>query len=351
MTKILAIETSCDETAAAVTCGSAILSSIKVTQEIHKEWGGVVPSLARRDHEKNIDYVINKSLEAAHSNYSDIGAIAVTSGPGLAIALEVGIKKAIELAKTYNKPLIKVNHVEGHVLSPLIQKEGAAEVDVEFPCLGLVISGGHTQLIEVEQIGKYRILAQSLDDDIGEAIDKGARMLGLGYPGGPQLEKAANTGNEKTYSFPLPMAGREGKMFSYSGIKTYLFRLIESLSNKTSTGISSDIVCDLAAGYQAMIFKHLIRTVEIKIKSEMETGKTYSTLLVGGGVSANNKLRGLLESAMSDLGIGVRYPACLDLCTDNAAMIGVVGGFKADKNQFSDARDVDRDPRWKIDNL
>lgn len=323
---ILSIETSCDETAAAVTSGTEILSSIKISQEIHSSWGGVVPSLAKRDHEKNIDYVINKALGSR-----DVDAIAVTVGPGLAIALEVGIKWAKKLAEEWHKPLIGVNHIEGHILSALTP-------EVVFPCLALVISGGHTQIIRVDEIGKYKILAQSLDDDIGEALDKGARMLGLPYPGGPALEKLAAAGDPNKYKLPLPMAGREGKAFSYSGLKTAFYRLVNSSSDLNKA--------DLAACFQAMVFKHLVRTLKIRLQ---ESGFRVQDLLVGGGVAANIKLREEIKSLGDEVYLRVHYPANLMLCTDNAAMIGVAAGFKAARGEFDDPDKIDRLPRWRVD--
>lgn len=329
--RILAIETSCDETAAAVVRGTVILSSIKYTQEIHVHWGGVVPSLAKRAHEERIDGIINKAILDAHCSEKDIDAIAVTVGPGLAIALGVGIKKAQELAVKWQKPLIAVNHLEGHILSALTP-------EVKFPCMALVISGGHTQIIRVEKIGKYKILAQSLDDDIGEALDKGARMLGLGYPGGPILEKKAAQGNPKKYPLPLPMAGHEGQAFSYSGLKTAFYRLIQEIN------LDEQNICDLAASFQNMVFKHLVRTLRIILEKNIT-----QDLLVGGGVAANQTLKKQLGEMGQEMGIRVWYPENLMLCTDNAAMIGIAAGFKAQRGEFIDPEKVDRLPRWRVD--
>lgn len=331
--QILAIETSCDETAAAVTQGTEILSSVKWTQEVHAKWGGVVPSLAKRDHEERIEEIINKALIESGITKKELGAIAVTVGPGLAMALEVGIKWAKKLALEWGKPLIGVNHIEGHILSALTP-------DVVFPCLALVISGGHTQIIRVDEIGKYKILAQSLDDDIGEALDKGARMLGLPYPGGPALERLAAQGDLKKYKLPLPMAGREGKAFSYSGLKTAFYRLVNGLNEPNKA--------DLAATYQAMVFRHLMRTLRIVISSQLSV-VGFKDLLVGGGVAANQTLKKQLEELGKELGINVRYPANLMLCTDNAAMIGVAAGFKAAGGEFDDPEKIDRLPRWRVD--
>src|SRR3989338_3160387 len=327
--KILAIETSCDETAAAVTEGTEILSSVKWTKEIHNQYGGVVPALAKREHEERIEEIINDDLKRSETSVQRLGAVAVTVGPGLAIALEVGIKWARKLAADWHKPLIGINHIEGHILSAL-------KKEVTFPCQALVISGGHTQVIRVDGIGKYEILAQSLDDDIGEALDKGARMLGLPYPGGPALEKLAVQGDPKKYKLPLPMARREGKAFSYSGLKTAFYRLVNSSSDLNKA--------DLAACFQAMVFKHLIRTVRIVLSTKGEVLRTRD-LLVGGGVAANQKLRSELEVMGSEIGVRVRYPANLMLCTDNAAMIGVAAGFKATRGEFDDPEKIDRLPK------
>ncbi len=362
--KILAIETSCDETAAAVTRGTQILASVKWTQEVHARFGGVVPSLAKRAHEERIESIINQAMSNAKSTKDDIGAIAVTVGPGLAMALEVGIKWAKKLAQEWHKPLIGVNHIEGHILSVLASispssvpplkfsplargfavRGGIKEGDISFPCLALVISGGHTQIIRVDEIGKYKVLAQSLDDDIGEALDKGARMLGLPYPGGPALEKLAAMGNPKKYKLPLPMAGREGKAFSYSGLKTAMFRLVTKLQ---SDKVTEQMVCDLAASYQAMVFKHLVRTLEKSIR--VEEYKSVRDLLVGGGVAANQTLRQELGIMNRELGLRIHYPENLMLCTDNAAMVGVAAGFKAAKGEFSNPEKIDRLPRWRVD--
>lgn len=337
---ILAIETSCDETAAAVVEDTKVLSSIKWTQEIHSQWGGIVPSLAKRDHEARIESIINQALADAKSTKDNIGAVAVTVGPGLAIALEVGIKWAKKLAQEWHKPLIGINHIEGHILSSLTP-------EVRFPCMALVVSGGHTQIIRVDEIGKYKILAQSLDDDIGEALDKGARMLGLPYPGGPALEKLAAQGDPKKYKLPLPMAGREGRAFSYSGLKTAFYRLINQVGGPSaSSGLSADQKADLASSYQAMVFKHLVRTLRLIINnSEL----AIRDLLAGGGVAANMKLREEIKKLSDEAGLNVHYPANLMLCTDNAVMVGIAAGFKAARGEFADPEKIDRLPRWRVD--
>lgn len=360
--KILAIETSCDETAAAVIENTTILSSVRYTQTTHAEFGGVVPSLAKRGHEERIDSIIDRSLLDAGLKLTQIDAIAVTSGPGLAIALEVGISKAKELATKFNKPLITVNHIEGHLLSPL------ANTSPSFPllslgeggrrqgevCLGLVASGGHTELILVEEIGKYKILAQTMDDALGEALDKAARILGMPYPGGALLEKAAALGNPKKYLLPLPMAGREDQnQLSYSGLKAAFGRLVNQLSSSPVEQLSSQQVNDLAASFQNRAFEHLTRVITKSITLSNPPlnlrGGGQGVMLVGGGVIANQELRKRLTKLGEELGMTVHF-APMELTGDNAAMIGIAASFKYTKGQFvKDFDKLDRIPRWRID--
>jgi len=342
MPVILAIETSCDETAAAVTQGDQILASEKWTQTEHAEWGGVVPSLAKRAHEEKIETIINQVLVGSKLPMSELDAVAVTVGPGLAIALEVGIRHAKEWAKKLNKPLIGVNHIEGHILSALVESgRGEGWESISFPCLGLVVSGGHTQLIFVEKAGKYNVLLESMDDNIGEALDKGARLLGLPYPGGAELERLARMGDAIKFKLPLPMAGKEGKAFSYSGLKTAFGRLISNIQHP----ISNQDRADLAATYQEMVFRHVVRTIRVKVQ---DPWLKVRDLLVGGGVIANKDLRFKIQELGHEFGWRVHFPANMMLCTDNAAMIGVVAGYKYERGEFAAEKDLDRRPKWKV---
>jgi N6-L-threonylcarbamoyladenine synthase len=372
--KILAIDTSCDETAAAVTQGTTVLSNVIWSQaSLHAKFGGVMPSLAQRMHRERIDFVVERAISKSQIPISKLDAIAVTAGPGLAIALEVGIAKAKELAKQLKIPLVPVNHIEGHLLSPMAKPshltpspllnsgEGKLK-EVRFPALGLVVSGGHTELILIKKIGKYEILAKTQDDALGEALDKVARMLGLGYPGGAILEKMARLGNPKAYPLPLPMArSEERNSFSYSGLKTAFYRLVNSLSQSSS--LSKQQVYDLAAALQNRAFEHLIRVCRNTILSlntppwpspnlgEGIKGRSID-LLVGGGVAANIELRKRLRKMGRELGLRVRLPYSAKLVGDNAAMIGIAAGLRIINHcslNITHYEDVDRQPRWSID--
>jgi len=358
--KILAIDTSCDETAAAVTEGTKVLSNIIWSQaSLHAKFGGIYPSLAKRKHEERIDFVIEKALSSAFSKllvpsaYSlvskYIDVIAVTIGPGLAIALEVGIKKAKELAKKYNKPLVTVNHVEGHVLSVLAESKKTPSTNYHllttksFPTLAFVASGGTTQLILAKEIGKYEIIAQTSDDALGEALDKAARMLGLGYPGGAILEKMAKEGNSNSYPLPIPMIGQENKFkFSYSGLKTAFYRLIEQTTK--GKGLEKQQIYDLAASFQDKAFQHVERIIKKALKKY-----PVKEFWFGGGVSANIELRKRIRKICKENDILLRLPYSKKLCTDNAAMIGVSSYFKAERGEFAkDIEKVERIPRAKL---
>ena len=340
--KILAVETSCDETCAAVVEGTTILSNVVHSQiDLHKEFGGVVPSIARRAHEERINLIIDKAIQDSRFMIQDIDAVAVTAWPGLAIALEVGIRHAKELAKKLDKPLIAVNHIEGHVLSVLAENDQYPISNIQFPALALVVSGGHTELIYVEKIGKYKIVARTMDDALGEALDKAARMLGLGYPGGAELEKKAALGDLKKYPLPLPMARSKVVAFSYSGLKTAFYRLVSAKGQV----LSAKEVEDLAAGFQWRAFEHLLRITRATLNAQPTMPKN---LLVGGGVAANAKLREDIKKLSDEVGGQVWFPK-KGMYGDNAAMIGIAAGFKAQRGKFADPNKVDRLPRWRID--
>lgn len=351
--KILSIDTSADETSAAVTENTTILSNVIWSQaSLHAKWGGVVPSLAQRAHEERIDFVIEKALITSHqSPITDIDAVAVTVGPGLAIALGVGIDRAKKLTEKYKKPLIAVNHLEAHILSPFANPKSEARnpkqipnTNIKFPNFGLVVSGGNTQLLLVEEIGKYKILVETSDDALGEALDKAARMLGLGYPGGAILEKFSKDGDAKGYKLPIPLVGQEKKMkFSYSGLKTAMYRLVES-----EKPLTKQKIYNLAACFQDVAFSHLLRVLNYVLTNHQSLISSH--LLVGGGVASNIELRKRLRNLGKKINIKVHFPYTKKLCTDNAAMIGVAAYFKSQRGEFvKDIAKVDRMPNVKLE--
>jgi len=347
MAKILSIDTSCDETSVAVTEDLKVLSNVLWSQaSLHNKWGGVYPSLAKRAHEEHIDWVVEKALSTAKIAIEKIDAIAVTVGPGLAVALEVGIRKAKELSKKNNKPFIPINHIEGHLLSVLAKPISFKPPDNHqnlFPAMALVASGKHTDLILIKNVGKYEIIGHTVDDALGEALDKAARMLSLGYPGGAILEKFAKEGNLNAYSLTIPMLGQEHRFeFSYSGIKTAIWKLVEK-----EKPLNKQKIVDLAASFQNIAFKHIERlTAKVLEKYKVKS------FFFGGGVSANTELRKRLRKMCKEKGIKLLVPYSKKLCTDNAAMIGIAAHFKLKEKEYFKPVEIDhveRIPRAKVD--
>ncbi len=342
---ILAIETSADETAAAVVEERKIISQVTYSQIlIHAKWGGIYPTLAKRAHEEKIDSVVEEALEKAKiSDFGrDIDYIAVTYGPGLAIALEVGIRKAKELALRYHKKIIPVNHLEGHIYSCFVQNsKGNPESEFRFPYLAFVISGGHTEIAAFTDQVRYEVLGQTLDDAAGEALDKAAKMLGLGYPGGPVIERLANeAGNKDVYHFPRPMLKSDALDFSFSGLKTSLFYFLKSMDEDKKLGVLKD----LCSSYQEAVFDTLAYKLE---KAMKRTG--ICRVVVGGGVSANKHLRLKFRRLTEKHHGRVLFPPYPYLTGDNAAMIGVAAYYKAQKNIFvEDVESLDRIPRLTL---
>ncbi len=332
--KILAIDTSCDETAVAVTDGRRVLSNIIYSQIlIHKKWGGVVPSLAKRAHEDRIDFVVGDALKKA----ANFDAVAVTQGPGLAVALEVGIKKAKELAQKYGKKLIAVNHLEGHVYSCFVQNsQGNPPIEFRFPYLALIVSGGHTELVIFKNHLQYEVIGQTVDDAAGEALDKAGKLLGLGYPAGPVIERLAKEAENKDfYHFPRPMLRSNNLNFSFSGLKTSFYYFLQRHPEEQKK------IKELASSFQEAVFDTLIAKTE---KAINQTGIT--NLLVGGGVIANQYLRTKFRQLAKKHQGSVLFPSYKHLTGDNAAMIGVVAYYKAQKGQFVfDIVGLDRVPR------
>lgn len=341
--KILAIDTSADETSCAIVSERRVLSHVEYSQiQLHTKWGGIHPSLAKRAHAERIDWVIEKTIKNSGESFKTIDAIAVTYGPGLAIALEIGIEKAKHLAAKYNKPLIGVNHMEGHLYSSFVQNsKGHPKRDFEFPYLGLLVSGGHTELVILKDHLKYEVIGETLDDAGGEALDKAAKMLGFGYPGGPILERLAEkVQNADRYKFPRPMLYSRDLQFSFSGLKTsFLYSLKKLTGEEKFANIDY-----LASAFQEAVMETLVG----KTRKAMEkTG--INKILLGGGVSVNKRLRNQMRNMIKENDGTIFFPPYKYLYFDNAAMIGVVASFRAEKKLFvNHVSELDRIPRLSL---
>jgi N6-L-threonylcarbamoyladenine synthase len=322
---ILAIESSCDDTSAAVLCGNRTLSNIVATQKIHEEYGGVVPELASRAHQQNIVPVVHQALAKANIDKKQLSAIAFTRGPGLMGSLLVGTSFAKSLSLGLGIPLIEVNHMQAHILSHFIEEENYKMPS--FPFLAMTISGGHTQIVLVKDYFDMEILGESLDDAVGEAYDKSAKILGLPYPGGPLVDKYAQLGNPKAFPFPKPKV--DGLNFSFSGLKTSILYFIQR-ETKNNPNFIADNLNDICASIQYTIINILMDKMKKAVK---QTGITQ--IAIGGGVSANSGIRQALKKAEEKWGWNTYIPK-FEYCTDNAAMIGIVGYLKYKEMDFVD---------------
>ncbi len=332
--KILAIESSCDETAAAVVVnGREVLSNVISSQiDLHTLYGGVVPEIASRKHIENINPVIEKALSDANCTLDDIDAIGVTYGPGLVGALLVGVAEAKAIAFAKDIPLIGVNHIEGHVCANYVEDK-----TLEPPFLCLIVSGGHTHLVMVEDYCQYKILGKSRDDAAGEAFDKVARAIGLGYPGGPKIDKAAKEGDAFAYDFPKAKIADNPYDFSFSGVKS---AVLNELNAKKMKG--EDIVTeDVAASFQRCVVETLVERAMLAVE---ETGR--SKIALAGGVASNTELRAKFKEECEKRGIDFYYPSP-ELCTDNAVMIGSAAYFEY-KNGTRDGWDLNAIPNLKL---
>lgn len=342
---ILAIDTSCDETSVAISHDVTILANIISSQvDLHKAWGGVVPSIAQRAHQENIDAAIQEALKRAQLTLEQIDVFAVTYGPGLAIALEVGVSKAKQLATDYNKPLIAVNHMAGHIYANFAAtKNGTAAVTaLNFPALALLVSGGHTEMVLLtDDTQRFQIIGATLDDAMGEAYDKVAKMLNLGYPGGPIISELAEQGDPKAYPFPIPMKQSGDLNFSFSGLKTAVLYTIKKIKeNDNGRELTKQEIVDIAASFQAAAFQSIVFKLT---KAVQQYG--IRQVLLGGGVVANTAFRQTVRSAVKPFGATVVYPNIDKLCTDNAAMIAVAAYFQAQQGDYvQDISRLDRDP-------
>ncbi|GIJ93530.1 tRNA N6-adenosine threonylcarbamoyltransferase [Capnocytophaga stomatis] len=321
---ILAIESSCDDTSAAVLENDKVLSNVVANQEVHKQYGGVVPELASRAHLQNIVPVVDNALKKSGISKEQISAIAFTRGPGLMGSLLVGTSFAKSLAMGLGVPLIEVNHMQAHILAHFID-EGNPKP--EFPFLAMTISGGHTQIVKVNSFFSMEILGETLDDAVGEAFDKTAKILGLPYPGGPLIDKYAKDGNPKAFPFSKPQT--EGLNFSFSGLKTAVLYFIQKKTQENPNFIAENLA-DICASVQHTIVEILMKKLQKAVK---QTG--IKQIAIGGGVSANSGIRNALLNLGEKHGWTTYIPK-FQYCTDNAAMIGIVGYYKFLENQFTD---------------
>jgi len=338
----LGIETSCDETAAAVIRetdkGTAeILSNIVSSQiEEHRKFGGVVPELAARAHLENIEYIIDTALKESKISIDEVDGVAATAGPGLIVCLTVGLNIGKSIAAFSNKPFIGVNHLEGHALSPGLEKK------IKFPYLLLLISGGHTQFLIVKDVNKYEQLGTTIDDALGEAFDKTAKMLDLGYPGGPSVEKFAKLGDKNFFKLPEPIINKAGCNLSFAGLKTAVLKESKKINGKDK------LKYNLAASFQNTINKILYK--KTKVASEMfrkKTKKENFQLIVAGGVAANETIRKNLSILSNEMGFETIYPD-LKFCGDNAAMIAWAGIQRFKKNMIDNVN-VPAKSKWPLD--
>ncbi len=337
---VLGIETSCDETAASlVRSDGTILSNIISSQfDTHRPYGGVVPELAARSHVENIDTIVAKAMTAGNIKYSELKAIASTGGPGLIGGVIVGATFGKALALANNLPFLAINHLEGHALTPRLTHK------VQFPYLLLLVSGGHCQLLTVKGVGNYDLLGSTIDDAVGEAFDKTAKLLGLGFPGGPALEKAALDGDKYKFNFPKPLAGRTGCDFSFSGLKTAVRYTVDSFKS-----ITEKDQADLAASFQETVVSILKDRCANAISMFQEKNGKNKVLVVAGGVAANTQIRNGLNTLAYDHDMDFVAPP-MNLCTDNAAMIAWAGVEKLKLGYRTDLDFVPR-PRWPLSEL
>ncbi|RUO78165.1 tRNA (adenosine(37)-N6)-threonylcarbamoyltransferase complex transferase subunit TsaD [Idiomarina tyrosinivorans] len=333
--RVLGIETSCDETGVAIydtengLLGHTLYSQVK----LHADYGGVVPELASRDHVRKSIPLIHEVFKQAQLSSDDIDGVAYTAGPGLVGALLVGACLGRSLAYGWDKPAIAVHHMEGHLLAPMLETP-----QPQFPFIALLVSGGHTQLVDVQGIGQYQLLGESLDDAAGEAFDKTAKLMGLDYPGGPRLAKLAQQGKDVGYQFPRPMTDRPGLDFSFSGLKTF------TANTLAKAGTDQQSLADVALAFEQAVVDTLVIKCQRALK---QCGR--KRLVIAGGVSANVRLREQLQSAVQKRGGEVFYPRPA-FCTDNGAMIALAGALRLQAGQSTDLA-IKTYPRWPLADL
>ena len=337
---ILGIETSCDETAASIITENeqgnpVILSNIVSSQvDVHKEFGGVVPELAARSHVEKINWIVQKAINESGKKITEIDAVASTAGPGLVVCLSIGLSFGKALAASINKPFIAINHLEGHALSPRLIS------NLDYPYLLLLISGGHSQFLSVEGLGKYKRLGTTIDDALGEAFDKTAKLLGIEFPGGPKLEKFAEKGDPNKYKLPKPIINKGGCNLSFAGLKTAILRITKYINSEQEK-------YDLAASFQKTIEEILYIKSKIAFKEFLKNSFKEKSFIVAGGVAANKGIRKKLIEVSNENGFKAIFPD-IKLCGDNAAMIALVGLEKYKIKKF-DNMDLEASPRLALD--
>ena len=338
---ILGIETSCDETAASIISENdqgnpIVLANIVSSQEdVHKQFGGVVPELAARSHIEKIDWIVKKAIDNSGIRINELDAIASTAGPGLIVCLSVGLSFGKALAASLNKPFIAVNHLEGHALSPMLNSK------LNYPYLLLLISGGHSQYLGVKNLSEYKRLGTTIDDAIGEAFDKTAKLLGIEFPGGPQIEVLAKKGDPNKYNLPKPIFNKGGCNLSFAGLKTAILKISKEIKNDQEK-------FNLAASFQKTIIEILQKKTKIAFTEfERQIKPKEKKFVVAGGVAANKGIRGMLIKICKEENYEPIFPS-IELCGDNAAMIAMVGLEKFKLKKF-DELDYPAKPRWALD--
>ncbi len=338
---ILGIESSCDETAASIISENSqgnpiILSNIVSSQvDVHKQFGGVVPELAARSHIEKIDLIVQRAINESGIKIEEIDAVASTAGPGLIVCLSVGLSFGKAFAASLNKPFIAVNHLEGHALSPKLNSK------LNYPYLLLLISGGHSQYLSVKNLSEYKRIGTTIDDAIGEAFDKTAKLLGIEFPGGPQIEILAKKGNSNKYILPKPIFNKGGCNLSFAGLKTAVLKITKQIK-------TNEEKFDLAASFQKTIIEILYKKTKIAFfEFEKQIKPKEKKFVVAGGVAANKEIRNMLINLCKEKKYKPIFPR-IELCGDNAAMIGLVGLEKFKSNKFNDL-DFPAKPRWPLD--
>ena len=338
---ILGIESSCDETAASIVTENeqgmpTILSSVVSSQvDVHKEFGGVVPELAARSHIEKIDLITRKAIDESNIRMEEIDAVASTAGPGLIVCLSVGLSFGKAMACSLEKPFMAINHLEGHAISPKLNSE------LKYPYLLLLISGGHTQFLSVQGLGNYKRLGTTIDDAVGEAFDKTAKLLGIEFPGGPQIEVYAKRGNPNKYELPKPIFHKGGCNLSFAGLKTAVLKISKKIQTEQEK-------YDLAASFQKTIEEILYKKSKIAFEEFKKINKNKkNTFVVAGGVAANKRIREVLKNLCKEEKFDAVFPP-IDICGDNAAMIAMVGLEKFKIKQF-DKLNYPAKPRWALD--